>query len=332
VLRIVIDTSSLVSYVLTQGELMRRVVAHWRAGTFTLLSSPDTRAELADVLARPSIRQLATAPLDELVQGLERFSEHVPGVLDLSGACRNPKDTKFLACAVEGQSHYLVSSDRDLLDMRHYRDVAIVNPAQFLLALELYPMEASALAARFGRDVLADIQATVPLEPVTAARVAEALAMLSGDRLTNVTNWSDCGLNLTVSCCARFTPPRCFVGVATKFPKRHPEMVKRLRQPLTVASKIYHLGVKILPVSYKDLHRSNRVRQQHSLLTNDSLIVAVMQRHRLRHLATHDRDFPRLHAPCLASNPAFPTDAARTAPTDIAVTRASLTPGRGPLR
>jgi putative PIN family toxin of toxin-antitoxin system len=176
-LRVVIDTSSLVSYVLTRGELMRRVVAHWRVGTFTLLSSPATRAELADVLARPAIRQLAVAPLDELVRGLERFSEHVPGVLDLAGACRDPKDDKFLSCAVEGGAHYLVSSDFDLLDMRCYRDVAIVNPGQFLLALELYPMEARALAARFGHDVLADIQATVPLEPETAARVAEALTI-----------------------------------------------------------------------------------------------------------------------------------------------------------
>jgi predicted nucleic acid-binding protein len=63
VLRLVIDTSSLVSYALTQGELMRRIVAHWQAGTFTLLSSPGTRAELASVLARPSIRQLATGTL-----------------------------------------------------------------------------------------------------------------------------------------------------------------------------------------------------------------------------------------------------------------------------
>ncbi len=178
-LRVVIDTSSLVSYVLTRGELMRRAVTHWRAGTFTLLSSPATRAELAGVLARPAIRQLAVAPLDQLVQGLERFSEHVPGSLELPGACRDPKDDKFLACSVEGRTHYLVSSDRDLLDMRRYRDVAIVNPGQFLLALELYPMEAEAIATRFGPDVLADIQATVPLEPETAARVAEALAITS---------------------------------------------------------------------------------------------------------------------------------------------------------
>lgn len=174
-LRVVIDTSSLVSYVLTQGEVMRRLVAHWRAGTVTLLSSPATRAELASVLARPSIRRLATAPLEEFARGLERFSEHVPGELDVAGACRDPKDDKFLACAVEGHAHYLVSSDRDLLDMRTFREVAIVNPGQCLLAIELYPMTAEALAARFDRAVLRDIQATVPLEPDTATRVATAL-------------------------------------------------------------------------------------------------------------------------------------------------------------
>jgi len=175
VLRVVIDTSSLVSTMLTRGELMRRVVAHWRSGTFTVLSSPATRAELAGVLARPAIRELAVAPLDELVRGLERFSEHVPGVLNLAGACRAPKDDKFLACAVEGRAHYLVSSDRDLLGLRHYRGVAVVNPGQFLLALELVPMDAAALAARFGRDVLENILASVPLEPGTAARVGEAI-------------------------------------------------------------------------------------------------------------------------------------------------------------
>jgi putative PIN family toxin of toxin-antitoxin system len=158
---------------------MRRVVAHWRAGTFTLLSSPATRAELADVLARPAVRRLAVAPLDGLAQGLERFSEHVPGVLDLAGACRDAKDDKFLACAVEGKAHYLVTGDRDLLDMRCYRDMAIVNPGQFLLALELYDMDAGVIAARFDRDTLVGIQAAVPLEPGTAARLAGALAMIN---------------------------------------------------------------------------------------------------------------------------------------------------------
>jgi uncharacterized protein len=174
-LRVVIDTSSLVSYVLTQGEIMSQVIAHWRSGAFRLLSSPATRLELTDVLNRPSIKQLAATSLDELPLGLTRFSHHVPENLDIAGACRDPKDDKFLPCAVEGGANYLVSNDRDLLDMRYFQDVAIVNPGQFLLALALYAMDADAMAGRFDRQVLLDIQETTPLEPGTAAKLSEAI-------------------------------------------------------------------------------------------------------------------------------------------------------------
>ena len=107
--------------------------------------------------------------------------------MDLSGACRDPKargersrtNDQFLACAVEGRAHYLVSSDRDLLDLRRYRGVAIVNPGQFLVALELHPLDVETLAARFGHDALVEVRASVPLEPGTAARVREAAEVLS---------------------------------------------------------------------------------------------------------------------------------------------------------
>jgi len=53
---------------------------------------------------------------------------------------------------------------------------------------------------------------------------------------------------------------RTSLGLATSpetvnYLKRHPEVVKGLRQHMAVASKIYHLGIRILSVSYKDLHR-----------------------------------------------------------------------------
>jgi putative PIN family toxin of toxin-antitoxin system len=177
-LRVAIDTSCLVSYALTRGKLMRQVIAGWREGAFAMLSSPATRAELASVLARPSIRRMAAVPLDELSTGLARFTEHVPGKLEVVGACRDPKDDKFIACAVEGEAHYLLTGDRDLLILRTYREVAIVTPGQFVLALELYPLTVEALTARFGREVLAEIKKNVPLERETAARLREALCIL----------------------------------------------------------------------------------------------------------------------------------------------------------
>jgi hypothetical protein len=99
------------------------------------------------------------------------------GGLNLSRACRDPRDDKFLAYAAEGASHYLVSSDRDLPEIRRYRGVAIVNPGQFLLALELHPLEAKVMAARLDGDVLAGIRASVPFGLETEARLAPALEM-----------------------------------------------------------------------------------------------------------------------------------------------------------
>jgi hypothetical protein len=82
----------------------------------TAAQNAEQNLDLGDdeVLARPQIKRLATAPLDDLVGGIERYTWHVPGALDLSGACRDPKDDKFLACAVEGEAHYLVSGHRYL--------------------------------------------------------------------------------------------------------------------------------------------------------------------------------------------------------------------------
>ncbi len=179
-LRVVIDTSSLVSYVLTNGDLMQRIMTQWEARAFVVLSSPQTRAELAAVLARPLIARASKLPLDRLLAGVERFSEHTPGRLQLTGACRDPKDDKFLACAVEGQAHYLISSDHDLLTLRRYQGVAIVNPGQFLLALELHPLAARSMAERYRRQVLEEIRDHVPLEAETLARLEAALGRMSG--------------------------------------------------------------------------------------------------------------------------------------------------------
>lgn len=174
-LRIVFDTSSLVSYVLTRGELMQRIMAQWQAGALVVLSSPQTRAELAAVLARPVIVRASTLPLDRLAKDIDRFSEHTPGRLELTGACRDPKDDKFLACAIEGNAHYLISSDHDLLALRRYGALAIVNPRQFLAALALYPLDALSMAQRFRREALAEIRERLPLDADTLSRLEAAM-------------------------------------------------------------------------------------------------------------------------------------------------------------
>jgi len=45
---------------------------------------------------------------------------------------RDPDDNKFLECAVTGGTKYLVTGDRDLLELDSYRGISIVTAGEFL--------------------------------------------------------------------------------------------------------------------------------------------------------------------------------------------------------
>jgi putative PIN family toxin of toxin-antitoxin system len=45
---------------------------------------------------------------------------------------RDPSDNKFLECAVAGKASVIISGDKDLLSLGHYRQIRIQSPARFL--------------------------------------------------------------------------------------------------------------------------------------------------------------------------------------------------------
>jgi predicted nucleic acid-binding protein len=49
---------------------------------------------------------------------------------------RDPKDDIFLACAVVGHARYLVSEDLDLLVLKEYKGVRIVNIPTFFQIIQ----------------------------------------------------------------------------------------------------------------------------------------------------------------------------------------------------
>lgn len=171
-LRVVIDTSTLISYVLTAGEITSRIIAGWRAEELVVLSTPQTRQELRRVLESPRILRRTQSPLTRLADDMERFSLRIAGSLQLTGICRDPKDDIFLACAVEGQADYLISSDRDLLDLVRYQEVCILNPGEFLVAWQLARLPLEAIREQYSHSALATIQATLCLDVNTLSKLS----------------------------------------------------------------------------------------------------------------------------------------------------------------
>lgn len=175
-LNVVIDTSSLISYALTHGDIMTKIVQAWEDGEILPIFSPDTHGELLDVLARPYLAARSGRARNFILEKIEKQSFFVQRTVSIAGVCRDPNDEKFLVCAVVGKAHYLVSSDKDLLDLKQYEGICIVDHGTFLIALRLAKLTAAEMKATFSQEALQTIQENVCLEPETAVSLTTALS------------------------------------------------------------------------------------------------------------------------------------------------------------
>ncbi|GBU20285.1 hypothetical protein R80B4_00161 [Fibrobacteres bacterium R8-0-B4] len=56
----------------------------------------------------------------------------VPPKHRITGVCRDPSDEKYIECALAAGADYIISGDRDLLDLKEYGGVKIVNARAYL--------------------------------------------------------------------------------------------------------------------------------------------------------------------------------------------------------
>jgi putative PIN family toxin of toxin-antitoxin system len=128
---IVLDTNVLISALLFTG-IASEIVPLWQKGAITVLLSRDILEEYLRVLSYPKFR-LSEAEIKALVEEeLLPFVTVIKPKRRLNVVKRDPSDNKFLECALAGKAGVIISGDKDLLSIRHYRRVRILTPAQFL--------------------------------------------------------------------------------------------------------------------------------------------------------------------------------------------------------
>jgi putative PIN family toxin of toxin-antitoxin system len=102
-----------------------------------IVLSPEIIEDILSVLYRPSLRRrfpemAEPARLKRILATLEE-AEVVEPTKELS-VCGDPHDDKFFECVVEGRAQYIVSEDRDILDVGEYEGVRTIA-ADKLIAL-----------------------------------------------------------------------------------------------------------------------------------------------------------------------------------------------------
>jgi predicted nucleic acid-binding protein len=76
--------------------------------------------------------------------------------------------------------------------------------------------------------------------------------------------------------------------------KQQPDKVQQLTKFRQAIQQVPQLGIQVLSIAPALIDAGTLVSQQTGLLTNDALLVAVMQAHGLTNLARSDTDFDRV--------------------------------------
>jgi hypothetical protein len=82
-------------------------------------------------------------------------------------------------------------------------------------------------------------------------------------------------------------------GIAQRL-RKHPALVRQLTTFHQTVEMILQSRIQVLAVSPSWILTASTISRQTGLLSNDALIVAVMQNHGLTDLASNDADFDRV--------------------------------------
>ena len=125
----VFDTNILFSAAGWRGNPFQ-CVERARAGEFRIFTCPELMEELAEKLGSRlyfSADQVAETLADYL-----GFLQVIRIPRTLTAVCRDPGDNIVLECALESHAQYIISGDKDLLELKEFRGIRIVRAAEFL--------------------------------------------------------------------------------------------------------------------------------------------------------------------------------------------------------
>lgn len=129
----VLDTNVLISAVLSAESVPARVTL-WVIANARLIFAEQTFGEFKSRLWRPKFDRYLT--IERRNQILHDFSA-IADWVEIDGtpapvSSRDPDDDMFIRTAVAASARWLVSGDRDLLEVRGLEEVAILSPADML--------------------------------------------------------------------------------------------------------------------------------------------------------------------------------------------------------
>lgn len=79
-----------------------------------------------------------------------------------------------------------------------------------------------------------------------------------------------------------------------KYLKSHHEIIKNLSINYKIPTEIALLNVEVIPIDMRTIVKSQQMKTRYGFLSNDALILQIMEDSNINHLASNDSDFERV--------------------------------------
>ena len=129
-LKLIIDTNLWVSFIISNKQsILDPFLLNEEA---RLLFSTELITEIQETIKKPRLKKyFGTNALEEMLSTLEPFIDLIQVESNVT-VCRDPKDNFLLALAKDGKADYLLTGDKDLLDLVKFGKTKIKTITAFI--------------------------------------------------------------------------------------------------------------------------------------------------------------------------------------------------------
>jgi putative PIN family toxin of toxin-antitoxin system len=129
-MKIVIDSNVFVSSFFWGGhprEVFERVIN----GFDELYITDEIIKEITSVM-NSSKFDVNSIEVEDYTRIIEKYSKNIIGKNIQKSISRDKSDDKILQCGLDGNVDYIVTGDKDLLVLKEYETIKIINPKDYL--------------------------------------------------------------------------------------------------------------------------------------------------------------------------------------------------------
>lgn len=129
--RIIIDTNLWISFLLSKEY--KKLDRFFNSDKLILLFSKELLDEFIDVARRPKFKKyFSISDLNKLLSEIYSRAEFIEVISEVR-LCRDDKDDFLLALAQDGDANFLITGDKDLLEIEMFGTTRILTMTDFLL-------------------------------------------------------------------------------------------------------------------------------------------------------------------------------------------------------